>query len=529
MRLNLGEIASFLGCRPARILWENGVAGDLSGASGEERTPGDSSTIGGSDARRHEETGGYSSGFPWESYTPTGAQADSRLVKPGNLFFCLPGERTDGHLFALEATQAGASAIIALRDPFEGREMEAREAQLVLPPVFLVDDVQHSLWRVAVCHRDTSIARVVGVTGSAGKTSVKEALAQVLAIRGVCERNPKNLNNQIGLPLSMLNAEAEASFWVMEMGISKSGDMAELASILRPDVALILNVGEAHLEGLGDKGVAAHKAQLLDYLQPGGVAVVSEDYADLNAEVAKRREALERRAVRLTRFSMLSEDCNCHARYLGPGYELNGRYEVVLNDAKVVVDAPFRGDFGSENVAAVCAVANFLGLTWEEIIRGLACAVIPEQRFHGQVFGDFVLIDDSYNANPLSMERMLAAARTMADERGLPLILVLGEMRELGERADAAHEKLGQEAAEAHPLCVFWKGEYSSAVRRGLRENGYGGDFYPVGGGQEFSHLLEELKPTHGVVLFKGSRGNQLERLAEVFRDMLMAGGDHAV
>jgi UDP-N-acetylmuramoyl-tripeptide--D-alanyl-D-alanine ligase len=504
MRLNLGEIAMCLGCGPDGILWEKGLPGDDAARSGARRRLAES--------------------------LPTGAQMDSRQVRPGDLFFCLPGEHTDGHNFALEAARAGASAIVALRNPFAGREEEAAGAGVTLPPVFLVEDVQRGLGRVAACHRDTAIARVVGVTGSAGKTSVKETLAQVLAMRGLCERNPLNLNNQIGLPLSMLNAAADASFWVMEAGISQPGDMEELGDILRPDLALILNVGEAHLAGLGDKGVAAHKAALLDYIQPGGLAVVSADYPELNAEVDKRAAALEHGGIRVIRFSMQSPDCPCRARYIGPGHALTGRFEVHLHGERFELDAPFRGEFGGENVAAVCAAASALSLDREEMSRGLAGAALPEQRFHGERIGRFVVIDDSYNANPLSMRRMIEAARTVAGEQEWPLILVLGEMLELGERAAAAHEEMARLAVEAAPVCFFWKGEHREAVRRGLREGGYSGEFYPVGGGQEFSQLLEELKLTRGVVLFKGSRGNHLERLAAVFRDSLASSGErHAV
>lgn len=531
MRLNLGEIAASLGCRPDRVLWEPGLAGDEPPILSEEESRSILSLRELSGSRSP--GGGWEDSFdsqPWAAIMPTGAQFDSREVTKGDLFFCLPGEKTDGHEFALEAAKAGASAIIALRNPFFGREDELRYAQIGLPPVFLVNDVKKALWRVAVCHRDTSVARVVGITGSAGKTTVKEVLAQVMAVRGLTERSRKNFNNQLGLPVSMLNAKADASFWIMEAGISEARDMDELGAILHPDLALILNVGHAHVAGLGEKGVAASKAVLLDYIQPGGVAVVSMDYPDLNAEVDRRLSDFERRSIQLVRFTARGGKAAFRARYAGPGYDLSGKYEVQMQGGAAVVEAPFRGDFGSENVAAICAVAHTLGLGQEETVRGLACAVGVEQRFSGTNMGAFIVVDDSYNANPLSMERMIDAARTLAAENGRPLILVLGEMFELGDESEQAHTALGRQAAAASPACVFWKGEMGAMVKKGLDEGGFAGGFYPVGGGQDFSLLLEEIRPAEGVILFKGSRANRLERLVDVFRDFVLPGGDgHAV
>ncbi|MCL1939079.1 MAG: Mur ligase family protein [Desulfovibrionaceae bacterium] len=548
MRLNLGEITTSLGC-----------------------SPGESA--------------------PWADLVPTGAQIDSRKVQPGNLFFCLPGEHVDGHDFAFAAAKAGAIAIVASRNPWGNDAGDA--ADLVLPPVFLVDNVRHALARVATRHRETCLARIIGITGTAGKTSVKEVLAQVLERRGRTERNPLNLNNQIGLPVSMLNASAAAAFWVMEMGISEAGDMDELGEILRPDVGVILNVGDGHVSGLGELGVAAHKARLLDYIQLGGVAVVSRDYADLNRQVDERRSALARRGVQVLRFSgsasvcrdtssgllcapgqdqkspapspkatpswsdqsaplvagsaVLHDSVHCaaakhsadklkhyrdsdevyaRAAYAGPGVE-GGVYKVWSKDVHFAVTTPFRGDFGSENVAAIAAVAIKLGLSQEAISEGFASARLPEQRFRAERYPRCTLLDDSYNANPLSSSRMLQAARSMADEYGQFLLLVMGEMLELGSKAESAHEALGETMAAVKPEMVFWKGGQGEAIARGLRKGGYSGKLYPLSGAQEFDVLLEESDLDNVLVLFKGSRGNKLERLVAVFREKVSPAGEN--
>jgi UDP-N-acetylmuramoyl-tripeptide--D-alanyl-D-alanine ligase len=388
----------------------------------------------------------------------------------------------------------------------------------------LVDDVRKALWRIAMLHRDTALAQVIGVTGSAGKTSVKEVLAQVLAIRGHTDRNHLNLNNQIGLPLSMLAARADAAFWVMELGISEAGDMDELGLILRPDTGLILNVGEAHVLGLGERGVAACKIGLLSYLQPSGLAVVSSDYSELNNKVDRLLPELDRRHIRRLRFSASRPEADCRAEYLGPDPEGKGRYRVFAAKQDFTVHTPFRGAFGSENVAAIAAVAMAYGLRHEEMEEGFALARLPDRRFSSKRYGPFTLLDDSYNSNPLSAQRMIAAAAAMAGDCAQPLFLVMGEMLELGTKAETAHEALGKTMAEAGPALVFWKGGCAGAVERGLRKAGYREGFYPVAGGQDFSLLLEEIAPVSGLFLFKGSRANRLENLVEIFRARIAPG-----
>jgi len=509
MRLNLGEIAMTLGSAPVYCDTSSGL---LCATGQDQKSPAPSPKAAPSSSDSKLEH------YRWADLVPTGAQIDSRKIQPGNLFFCLPGEHVDGHDFAVDAAKAGAVAIVASRNPWRGKAADI----VGLPPVFLVDDMRCALACVAKRHRDTSQARVIGITGTAGKTTVKEVLAQVLEMRGRTERNPLNLNNQIGLPVSMLNASTDAAFWVMEAGISEDGDMEELGRILRPDVAIILNVGDGHVSGLGELGVAAHKARLIDFIQPGGVAVISTDYPDLNRQVDERQSALSRRGIELLRFSHLVDNVYARAAYTGPG----GNYKVWAKDLSFEVDTPFRGDFGSENVAAIVAVAVKLGLSREELRQGFASARLPEQRFRVERYPRCTLLDDSYNANPLSSSRMLQAARSMADEYGQSLLLVMGEMLELGPKAESAHETLGENMAAVRPEMVFWRGGQVDALARGLRKGGYSGKLYPLSGAQEFDALLEEIDLDNVLVLFKGSRSNKLERLVAVFREKVSPTGE---
>lgn len=440
---------------------------------------------------------------------------DSREARPGALFVCVPGERVDGHDFAAGAVERGAAAVLA-----------SRPLPDVGVPVLLVEDTVRALGRLASLWRDRTRARVVCVTGTAGKTTLKEALAQVLSVRGKTARTAKNHNNQIGMPCAVLNTDGDEDFWVMEAGISHAGDMDELASVLRPDMGLILNVGPGHTEGLGRMGVAWHKARLLAYLAEGGCGLVSADYPELTREVA----AL---GAKLHFFSAVDERAAYHAAWLkdesaggraGEGAPARGRYRLWLHGETCDVLAPFQGAYGAENSIAVAAAAHLLGLSTAEIAEGLASARLPLQRFNRCRLGLWEVIDDTYNANPLSMRRMLDAAAGQA--RGRAFVPVLGEMGELGAVAEHMHEELGRHLAELAPAAVFWKGGQADAVCAGLKRGGYGGPWLTVDGPEAFMAAWKELarhgllaKERGGLLLFKGSRFNRLETLLTAFRE----------
>lgn len=443
--------------------------------------------------------------------SPTSFCYDSRAVEPGSLFVCLPGERVDGHDFAAQAASQGALAIIAERDPFAGEEPPL--------PVIRVESSRQALLELAELWRGRTRARVVGVTGTAGKTSVKEVLASALARHGKTAKNFLNMNSQIGLSISILNAPLDADYWVMEVGISEEGDMDDLGRVLRPDLVVIVNVGQCHLSGLGGKGVAYHKARLLAYLTEGGKALINADYPELVSEAR-----LYPAELRL--FSSKRAGADYFVSYKGPASAATGRYYIHVNDGGSLAEdfeviAPFRGAFGSENVAAVAGAAHMLGLTREELISGMAGVDMPRQRFNCQFFRNLAVIDDSYNSNPLSAPRMVETAAEMAREKKLPLIFVMGEMLELGDIAYDMHRQLARNMAEAGAAAVLWKGGQEKAVWDGLQEGGFSGDFHVVRDEQSFRDSMGDVFKKcgkTGVVLFKGSRGTRMEPFVAVFQ-----------
>ncbi|MTJ92476.1 MAG: UDP-N-acetylmuramoylalanyl-D-glutamyl-2, 6-diaminopimelate--D-alanyl-D-alanine ligase [Desulfovibrio sp.] len=447
----------------------------------------------------------------------TVAVTDSREAAPGALFVCIPGSRVDGHDFVPAAVSLGASAVLASKPlPDAG------------VPVLLVEDTVKALGSIAALWRDKTRAKVVGVTGTAGKTTLKEVLAQVLAVRGKTARNALNNNNQIGMPRAMLTTDGDEDFWVMEAGISHEGDMEELSAVLRPDIGVILNVGAGHTEGLGKKGVAWHKSRLLTNLAPGGIGLVCADYPDLVRDARAT-------GAELHFFSATGRAVEYRASYAGPAPaaadsaapvapdapdDRRGLYHLWLDGTRCVVTAPFRGEYGAENVIAVAAVAHQLGLSNAEIAQGLTQSSLPVQRFNQTRVGQWLLIDDTYNANPLSMRRMLDAAAERA--AGRLFVPVLGEMLELGSQAAEEHEALGRHVADLKPAAIFWKGGHGEDIRAGLTRGGYTGPWFEVYDAAAFASEWAQLSKgvfaahkTGGVALFKGSRGNRLESLLQ--------------
>lgn len=422
-------------------------------------------------------------------------RTDSRAVTGGDLFVCIEGERLDGHEFAEKAAGSGAAAIVASK------------IVDVDIPVFMVRDTTEALGRLASCYRHMCGARLVAVTGTAGKTTVKEMLATVLSRKFSVAKNYRNLNNQIGLPVSMLQADRKQDMWVMEAGISHANDMAELGPIASPDVALITNVGPGHLLGLGDiEGVAKAKASLLRYLQPGGIGVVNMDYPAL-------WKAAWEIVDKPVGFSAMNEEAPFFSLFLGPSQFGSGRFMLRTPEGEKEFEAPFCGEHFAENLAATAAVAHTLGLTLDDIVQGVSEFNADTQRFCCKPAGDLLVIDDTYNANPLSMHRSIETAKTIAADR--PLVLLLGDMLELGPEAELRHAELGEELAVIKPSAAFWKGQHIKDVRKTYP------DVAELETPENFTAMWKDMKLDNAVVLIKGSRSMKMEEYSRALKESL--------
>jgi UDP-N-acetylmuramoyl-tripeptide--D-alanyl-D-alanine ligase len=413
---------------------------------------------------------------------------DSRAVRKGDLFFCIVGQKLDGHEFARQAVENGACAVVA-STPLD-----------LDVPVLLVRDTTSALGRLARAWREKTRARVIGVSGSAGKTTVKEMLAQVLSAAGRTAKNFRNLNNQIGLPLSILEMDGDEDFWVLELGISRPGDMDELGYILAPDAALLVNIGACHLEGLGSlAGVAEQKAVLLDHVRKGGFACVNADYPELAQESAKR-------SPKLVTFSGTGAraDYSC-LRQENMADAISYTFRVGHEELRCTVSSSIHV---AENLAAVVAMAMEMGMTFAAIESALAAYSPVAQRFVQTRVGTWLFIDDTYNANPVSMARSIGEAGRLGE--GKRLVLVLGDMLELGRDSVRAHRELGRLIAGTGASHCFFQGRHAEDVKDGLGD--FNGIFMKVSGAEEVLQVLNAVRCDQGVMLFKGSRGCKMEQ-----------------
>ena len=354
---------------------------------------------------------------------------DSRQAVPGCLFAAIPGERADGHDYIGAAAERGA--VCALCERFTPCDL----------PQLRVPDVQAALRELAAFYRAQFDIPFIGVTGSVGKTTAKEMIASVLSQRFHTLRTEKNFNNELGVPLTLFRLEPSHEAAVVEMGISHFGEMTRLTAMVRPDIAVFTLIGDAHLEFLGDRaGVLRAKAEILNGMSAGGLVIANGDDAALRG-YDFGRETL--------RFG-LGEDCDLRARdlradpagYLACVLEGRGR--------RVPVRVPGVGRHMAYAALMGAAVGMALGLTDDEIARGIEGFKNVGSRGRLVRAGSLTILDDCYNANPTSAAAALDALAAMPGRR----VAVLGDMLELGERGPALHHSLGQRAAKCADLTL---------------------------------------------------------------------------
>lgn len=447
----------------------------------------------------------------------TSVETDSRKVKKGSLFVCLKGENSDGHDFVQNAVENGANVILAQR------EIKVNTSDMA---IIYVNDCLKALGKLAAYTRSQTGAKVIGITGTAGKTTFKDALKTILAEDSCVLATEKNYNNQLGVPLTILNASGNEKYWVIELGISHAQDMDELGEIVKPDIAVIINVGPGHCEGLSKKGVAWHKARLLKYVANNGCAILNLDYPEL---VIQSNEYHEHNIKKI----FFSAGDNPEANfYVSSKDSLNGSYEITMNASQdrkesgevCAVTTPFHGNFGAELASGIVAVCKTVKLDCSSISHGFCNVSLPEQRFKKIKIGNWLIFDDTYNANPLSMFRMLESVSDMAKYNNLPLYLVLGEMGELGEEAQLWHTKLGEKISRINCKKFFWKGNHYLEVGSGLSDFANNPEikiFETINSVDDFMKKSSSCLNSEngGIILFKGSRLNHLEDYLKAFQE----------
>ena len=403
----------------------------------------------------------------------TGVTTDSRKIEPGAIFFALHGASFDGNDYAVQSLEKGAS--VAVIDSEEVLRNNPDYAERLV----LVEDTLLALQMLAREHRRALAIPIIAIAGSNGKTTTKELVSRVLAEKFEVSTTKGNLNNHIGVPLTLLAMDAETEFGVVEMGASAQGEIALLCSIAEPNYGILTNIGLSHLEGFGGKeGIRKGKGELFDHLDKnGGRAFVPQEDATL-CDMACEREDM---AVEY------------YSRTIAEGFESN-----------------LTGDYNRYNIAAAVEVGRYFGIDDRHIAEAILSFTPNNNRSQAVKTERNSLVVDCYNANPSSMEVALDNISTMEAERK---VLILGDMLELGQWSEEAHQNILRKADGVADEVILVGGEFAKAYATVGKELECSYALYPSTA--EALTALEKNPLRNALILLKGSRGIKLEILIE--------------
>lgn len=420
---------------------------------------------------------------------------DSRKAESGSLFVCTPGEHVDGHDFAAKAIAAGAVCCLAQRKLDNNI------------PYILVNDTLEALKLIAEYYRTLFDIPFVGIIGSVGKTTAKEMTAAVLSQKYNVLKTPENLNNEIGVPLTLLSLREEHSVAVVEMGISDFGEMSRLAKMVQPDICLMTAIGYCHLETLGDlDGVLKAKSEVFNFMSTDGIAIVNGDDKKLAAfdpGIKKITFGLgcnnDFRAENITNKGFDGVTCN-----------------IFHNDAKFDVLIPAFGSHMVLAALAAAAVGAQLGISDDDTAKGLLTYMPVGGRANVEHTDYITIINDCYNANPNSVTASLTSLSTLKDRR----VAILGDMNELGRKSDDLHRSIGVLAGQLGIDCLICCGKKAEFIYKGHISGGTKLEawFFPMK--DAFFSVLPSLIKKDDVVLVKASHSMHFEEIVEELRKL---------
>ena len=424
------------------------------------------------------------------------ARIDSRAVKSGDIFFAVKGENTDGHQYIKKAAELGALCSICERDTGDDCNR------------IVVEDSLAALRRIAVSHRDRLSIPIVGISGSVGKTSTKEAIAAVLSVKYNTQKTAGNYNNEIGVPLTLLSINDSYEAAVVEMGISDFGEMERLASFARPDICVLTNIGLCHLENLGtQEGILKAKTEMFKHRNKEGVIVLNGDDPLLNT-------IEEVDGTKPVRFGY-SGRCDVRVENVVSKGLLGTDFDLVIGDRdRINCHCDIPGAHGAVNAACAAAVGLQLGLSREQIRQGIAAVKALPGRSNIIHTDEYTILDDCYNANPVSMRAALDML-SLWDGRKVAL---LGDMFELGTDEERLHFEVGEYAAQKGADLLLAVGDLASKIAEGALSAGMDPAavirFKDTGEAKE--KVLQYLKKGDAL-LIKASHGMHLEKIVSLF------------
>ena len=428
----------------------------------------------------------------------TSVVIDSRKVTKDGMFVAVKGERQDGHSFIPAVAQAGVLGVICEREP-EGCEI----------PYILVEDSLTAFRKIAAFYREQLSIPVVGITGSVGKTSTKEFIASVLSQKFKVCKTQKNFNNEIGLPMTVLSIQPEDEAAVLEMGISDFGEMSRMTAIARPDMCVITNIGCCHLEQLGDRdGVLKAKTEIFQGMKEGGTAFLNGD----DDKLITVTQVHGKRPV----FFGLNDNNDVHPLKITSKGLSGTDVTVQTSRGTLQITIPVPGRHMITNALAAVAVGQQMGLLDEEIVQGIA-AFRPVDG-HGSVFvtEHFTIMDDCYNANPVSMQAGVRLLSEVPERK----VAILGDMFELGAEEEKLHYETGRYVAGCGLDQIICIGTLAKQYLAGITDVDPSANVIWFATLEEAMAKLPDLLKEQDAILVKASHGMHFEKIVAYFREM---------
>ncbi|MEE0920298.1 MAG: UDP-N-acetylmuramoyl-tripeptide--D-alanyl-D-alanine ligase [Lachnospiraceae bacterium] len=437
-----------------------------------------------------------------DSTLAKGVVLDSRKVEEGYIFVATRGERVDGHSFIDSVFEKGAMGVICEQAP-----------QNPKGAYILVKDSFQALKDLAAFYRQQLNIKVVGITGSVGKTSTKEFIASVLEQKYITQKTQGNFNNEVGLPLTVLGLKQDCRMAVLEMGISDFGEMHRLSSIAKPDTCVITNIGQCHLENLGTRdGILKAKTEIFDFMNPeGNVCLNGGDDKLITVKEVHGKKPLF--------FGMnKSDDCEIYAtEYINKG--LDGSSVKIHVDTESLkeefyVHIPLPGEHMVYNALAATAVGITYGLNTDEIKNGIEKVQAVGGRSNVIRSEKYTIIDDCYNANPVSMKAAIDLMASTPVKSGVKRIAVLGDMFELGTDEKQLHYEVGQYAAQRNLEIIICIGDLCKNLYEGAKsvENTVSRAYYYVDK-ESFLDEINNIISNGDIILIKASHGMHFEEI----------------
>lgn len=428
----------------------------------------------------------------------TGYSIDSRSLKPGELFFAVHGEKLDGHDFVHQALHNGAIAAVIAKSQADRFRGESR--------LILVENTLTALQTLSSAVRRLWGKTLVGVTGSAGKTTTKEAIAHVLSTRFRVLKSEGNFNNHFGLPLMLLKLESGHDIAVIEMGMSHAGEIAALARLAQPEIGVVTNVAPVHLEFFNSVAdIARAKYELVESLPATGTAILNAD----DQYVSQFGRDYRGKVVMYG----LSSVAEVRAEKLEPRSPIGSKFEVVIGSCRELASLPLVGRHNVHNALAAVAVGIERGLTPSEAVGALATLNPADKRGQVLQLGNITVINDCYNSNPKALDAMVDALAGMPAKRR---IVVAGEMLELGQAAQELHRESGGHIAEKKIDFLLGVRGLARDIVDGARSRGCSAEF--VDSPEEAGEWLARETRDGDAVLLKASRGVKLEKALEIWK-----------